>query len=204
MIRRPPRSTQSRSSAASDVYKRQIEKEELRQHLPHQARHDITIGPQVVQRGESEPPIPRSRDEARHALGRPDDRTPDRFNGARRKSTEGAQNERDLSEKFLVSRVRRPTGCRPFPREPRRFSGRGIAEQADEVAKRADSRLWRKVRRVLERVRDPEQKIGYRDLPAGRLRQRRDREGERATCLLEEIEEVGHAQGRLAGSAPES
>ena len=35
MIRRPPRSTQSRSSAASDVYKRQVEQEPTQQ-SPHQ------------------------------------------------------------------------------------------------------------------------------------------------------------------------
>ena len=43
MIRRPPRSTQSRSSAASDVYKRQIEKRGLT---------EVSLGDYVLSGGE--------------------------------------------------------------------------------------------------------------------------------------------------------
>src|SRR5450756_2754030 len=38
MIRRPPRSTQSRSSAASDVYKRQAGRDQFADRLAHKAR----------------------------------------------------------------------------------------------------------------------------------------------------------------------
>src|SRR5680860_1416744 len=41
MIRRPPRSTQSRSSAASDVYKRQVQAEELGDDHLSQRFHDL-------------------------------------------------------------------------------------------------------------------------------------------------------------------
>src|SRR5680860_1926593 len=39
MIRRPPRSTQSRSSAASDVYKRQVPSQQLRENLKAWGQH---------------------------------------------------------------------------------------------------------------------------------------------------------------------
>src|SRR5450756_1128914 len=43
MIRRPPRSTQSRSSAASDVYKRQFEEMFVRPLLPHRRKTALLI-----------------------------------------------------------------------------------------------------------------------------------------------------------------
>src|SRR5450756_2638116 len=51
MIRRPPRSTQSRSSAASDVYKRQ----ELHVHLEGTIRRETAVT-MSVQNGLPEPP----------------------------------------------------------------------------------------------------------------------------------------------------
>src|SRR5680860_198940 len=58
MIRRPPRSTQSRSSAASDVYKRQLQYEEERvreaqeHHPPTKCREELRIlDPNLPNRG---------------------------------------------------------------------------------------------------------------------------------------------------------
>src|SRR5665809_154118 len=45
MIRRPPRSTQSRSSAASDVYKRQVHARD-RARGGHQPRQHVGVAPQ--------------------------------------------------------------------------------------------------------------------------------------------------------------
>src|SRR5450756_2847398 len=54
MIRRPPRSTQSRSSAASDVYKRQLQMEEMKLNLgPAKGKDFATgLGPYLVTRDE--------------------------------------------------------------------------------------------------------------------------------------------------------
>eukprot|EP00657_Telonema_sp_P-1_P005055 TRINITY_DN22174_c0_g1_i1.p1 TRINITY_DN22174_c0_g1~~TRINITY_DN22174_c0_g1_i1.p1 ORF type:complete len:105 (-),score=56.26 TRINITY_DN22174_c0_g1_i1:60-374(-) len=47
MIRRPPRSTQSRSSAASDVYKRQYQRRVRGQGLTNMAEPDVHILPTI-------------------------------------------------------------------------------------------------------------------------------------------------------------
>ena len=49
MIRRPPRSTQSRSSAASDVYKRQLQDSN---HLPHMIRQSKHFGVSILAAGQ--------------------------------------------------------------------------------------------------------------------------------------------------------
>src|SRR5450756_2703932 len=63
MIRRPPRSTQSRSSAASDVYKRQLEQ--------HPARHELAGTLHERERGVALVEVPDARRQAQGAE-RPD------------------------------------------------------------------------------------------------------------------------------------
>src|SRR5680860_1144904 len=56
MIRRPPRSTQSRSSAASDVYKRQVGKPDVHDNdvgcVVADASHTLARGPCLTDHGE--------------------------------------------------------------------------------------------------------------------------------------------------------
>src|SRR5450756_1867875 len=51
MIRRPPRSTQSRSSAASDVYKRQLKTDSPKFYNRGDNEPTIIVGPQKVNNG---------------------------------------------------------------------------------------------------------------------------------------------------------
>ena len=56
MIRRPPRSTLDRSSAASDVYKRQLFDflviDQVQQRVAHKARFDTVLGVEIDLEGE--------------------------------------------------------------------------------------------------------------------------------------------------------
>src|ERR1019366_7638379 len=73
-----------------------------------------------------------------------------------------------------------------------RLVARRRAEQPVEVAKGPDAGQRGEVRRVLERVGDPEQEIRDRHFPARRFRQRRDRQSERPARSFQQVEEISH------------
>src|SRR5450756_1013761 len=60
MIRRPPRSTQSRASAASDVYKRQVRLAKRRELIGRKRRED-DVGQPRLRHGTHDDPITASR-----------------------------------------------------------------------------------------------------------------------------------------------
>ena len=75
-----------------------------------------------------------------------------------------------------------------------RCAGRRVAvEQRDEAIERRHPSLARPQDSILERVRDPEQKVGDADLIARRFRQYRDRQRERAARLLQQVVNDGHS-----------
>src|ERR1700693_1882971 len=105
---------------------------------------------------------------------------------------EGAEDEGAVSDQLAVSRVRRGVGREPLPGEPCRLRRRELGEKLLKFPEGFDPPPGRPMRGVLERVGDPEQKVGDHHLPSRRLRENRDRERERAARLLQKNFEVSH------------